>query len=94
MARRIIFIVSLFLALGLMCRGAAWLAFTKGEADDQLYLVKWASLMDPLVSDYAYEEYRQTDDLDALKRAIRLEPSKAVNHMYYGLMLIERLPRT
>jgi hypothetical protein len=85
MTRAFVFIVSLGLAPGIVCRDTAWLAFEKGEDRNDLSLVQMASRLDPFVSDHAYEEYRQADDLDALERAIRLEPAKPAYHMYYGL---------
>lgn len=93
MMRAVLFLASLLAAAGLLCRGAAWMAYERGSERGDVSLVRLASRLDPFVSDYAYEEYVQTDDLDALKRAIRLEPAKPVYHMYYGLMLIDRKPR-
>ena len=92
--RVVILFFSLIIAGGLICRGLAWLVFERGVERADVSLIKLAKRLDPWVSDYAYEEYVLTDDLAPLERAIRLEPTKPVYHMYYGLKLIDREPRT
>ena len=94
MTRALVFILSLVAAAGMVCRGMAWMDYEKGEDREELSLVRQAARLDPLVSEYAYEEYVQSGDLAALERAIRLEPTKPSYHMFYGLKLIEREPRT
>ena len=86
--------LSLCFIVLLVCAGAAELALEQGKAGHNPALLKTAQRLNPWVSRYAYEDYRMTGDLAALRRAMQLEPSLPAYHMYYGLALLKRKPRT
>lgn len=87
-------ILSLCFIVLLTCVGGAELAFQLGRSGKNAVLLKVARKINPLVSSYAYEDYRMTDDLEALRQAMRLEPTRPAYHMYYGLALLKQTPRT
>ncbi len=74
--------------------GGAELVFQRGKAGKDPALLQVAQKLNPLVSEYFYEDYRLTGDIKALRRAIQLEPTKPAYHMYYGLALLKQSPRT
>lgn len=86
--------LSLCFIVLLACVGGAELAFEHGKAGQNIALLKTARRINPLVSDYAYEDYRITGDLAALRQAMRLEPTRPAYPMYYGLALLKAKPRT
>ena len=94
MLRILILIFSVVVLFLLVCEGGADLAFNRAVEEKDLNSLKVAQVLNPFVSDYFYEEYRQTHDLAALRRAISLEPVKPAYHMYYGLALLDLAKRT
>ncbi len=92
--RSLVIVFSLLFAALLLCTGAGEFFFLKGQADKNAGFIKQAQQLNPLVSDYFYEEYRLTGHINALHQAIRLEPTKPQYHMYYGLAVLKPLPRT
>lgn len=92
--RWMILALSLCFVLLVVCTGSAELACQQGVAEKNIEKVKLAEKLDPLTSEYAYENYRLSGDLEALRRAIRLELTKPAYHMYYGLALLKRTSRT
>ena len=86
--------LSLCFIVLLACVGGAEFAYQQGKAGQNIALLRTAERLNPLVSDYAYEDYRVTGDLKALQRALRLEPTRSAYHMYYGLALLQCKPRT
>ena len=92
--RLIVLALSLCFIVLLVCVGGAELVFQKGKAEQNAALLKTAQRLNPLASDYAYEEYRVTGDLETLRRAMRLEPTRPAYHMYYGIALLKAKPRT
>ena len=89
-----LFAASLCFVLLLVCAGGAELACRQGKAGRNIELLKIAEKLNPFASDYAYKNYRLTGDLQALCRAMRLEPTRPAYHMYYGLALLKAKPRT
>lgn len=92
--RSVLFVLSLCFVVLLVCVGGAELACQQGKAGRNITLIKMAEKLDPFVSDRAYEDYRLTGDLRALRRAMSLEPTRPAYHMYYGLALLRSKPRT
>lgn len=92
--RTILFVLSLCFLVLLVCVGSAELLLQQGKAGRNMELLKMAEKLNPFVSDYAYEDYRLSGDLQALLRAMRLEPTRPAYHMYYGLALLKSKPRT
>ncbi len=82
-----------FMILILMAGGAEFLC-ARGQALNDTGLIRQAQRLNPLVSEYFYEEYRLSGRIDALKAAIRREPIKPAYHMYYGLVILKQVPRT
>jgi hypothetical protein len=92
--RFVVSALSLCFIVLLVCVGGAEFAYQQGKAGQNAALIRMAERINPLVSDYAYEDYRVTGDLGALRRALRLEPTRPAYHMYYGLALLQSKPRT
>ncbi|MBF0331916.1 MAG: hypothetical protein HQL17_08280 [Candidatus Omnitrophica bacterium] len=92
--RNIFIICSIILLVLLVCIGGAEVVFRNAVTHKDLPGIKLAQRLDPLVSEYFYEEYRLTGDLEALQKAMDLEPTKPAYHMYYGLALMELPVRT
>ena len=90
----LIIIFVLICSLFLIDLSSAEIIFHCAVISKNVKLFKMAQRLNPFVSDYAYEEYRLTGDVDTLLHAIALEPTKAAYHMYYGLALLQRHPRT
>ena len=92
--RLAIWVLSICFMVLLACVGGAELAFQHGKAGKNPAFLEAAQRLNPFVSDYAYEDYRLTGDLEALRRAMRLEPTRPAYPMYYGLALLKAKPRT
>ena len=92
--RWVILILSLCFTVVVMCVGGAKLACQQGVTEKNIEKIRLAEKLDPLASEYAYENYRLSGDLEALRRAMRLEPTKPAYHMYYGLVLLKQASRT
>jgi hypothetical protein len=92
--RIVVAVLSLCFILLLASVGGAELAFQQGVAQKNPELLRVAEHLNPLVSVYFYEDYRLTGDLAKLRRAMRLEPTRPAYHLYYGLALLKRKPRS
>ena len=86
--------LSLCFIVLLACVGGAEFAYQQGKAGQNAALLRTARWLNPLASDYAYEDYRMTGNIEALRWAMRIEPSRPAYHMYYGLALLKCKPRT
>jgi len=89
-----IVILSLCYLIFLVCICRAEVLFHKAMDTKDIELLAQAQHLNPFSSEYFYGEYRLDHNLSALVHAIQLEPTKAAYHMYYGLELLERVPRT
>jgi hypothetical protein len=92
--RSFVVILSLCFVLILACVGGAELACQYGVAQKNPGLLKVAQRLNPLNSVYFYEDYRLTGNLEALRQAMRLEPTRPSYPMYYGLALLKQKIRT
>jgi hypothetical protein len=92
--KRFIIILSLCYLIFLACIGGAEFLFHKGMDTKDSRFLQEAQRLNPFSSEYFYGEFRLNHNVKALVHAIRLEPTKAAYHMYYGLALLERVPRT
>ncbi|MFH0984185.1 MAG: hypothetical protein V1882_01465 [Candidatus Omnitrophota bacterium] len=92
--RTVLFALSFCFIVLLVCAGSAELLFLQGKSGRNIELLKTAEKLNPLASDHAYEVYRLTGDLGALRRAMSLESTRPAYHMYYGLSLLKSKPRT
>jgi hypothetical protein len=92
---RIVFVaLSLIFVFLVVCVGGAELFARQATARKDVQGIRIARMLNPFSSEYIYEEYQMAGDADLLIQAIRLEPTKAAYHMYYGLALLDRSPRT
>jgi hypothetical protein len=92
---KIVTIVVSLIFLGLLIFfGTAEHLFRQSMAKGDVQLIRQAQRLNPFSSRYAYHEYRLTGDIDALRRAIILEPTRPAYHMYYGLAQFKLLKRT
>ena len=92
--RIFIIISSLIIFFILAFVGSAEIVFENAQSQKNVKLFKMAEGLNPFVSEYFYEDYELTKDINALRQAMRLEPTKPAYHMYYGLALIDQKPRT
>ncbi len=92
--RSVLFVLSLCFVVLLVCVGSAELLLQQGKDGRNIKLLKMAGKLNPFFSEYAYEDYRLSGDLQALRRAMSLEPTRPAYHMYYGLALLKARPRT
>lgn len=86
--------VSLFFLGLLVFLGTAELLFRQGMGKRDLALIRQAQRFNPFSSRYPYQEYRLTGNIEAMRRAVRLEPVRPAYHMYYGLAQFNRSVRT
>ena len=63
--------------------------YQTGKAQKDAGKLKIACILNPFFSDYQYELFNYTKDLESIKTAIALEPLKPLYHMSYGLELVE-----
>lgn len=94
MIRGAVVVISLFFFGLLVFVGAAEHLFRQGMGKGDVRLIRQAQRFNPFSSRYAYQEYRLTGDIDALRRAITLEPTRPAYHMYYGLAQFKMPGRT
>jgi hypothetical protein len=92
--RIFIIALSLIYILFLTCISGAEILFYKAMETKDVKILKQAQHLNPFSSEYYYGEYQLTHHVKPLVHAIRLEPTKAAYHMYYGLSLLRRVPRT
>lgn len=88
----IVFSLVYVVAMACVCGGD--LLFQKAMAANDVKMLKKAQKLNPLSSEYFYGEYRMTGDIKALVHAMRLEPTRAAYHAYYGLALLKDASRT
>lgn len=94
MFRKILIVTATLLIAAGAAIGTAQILFELGKRDRDLLLIKSAQALYPLSSDYYFEDYVISSDVNALRKAISLEPSKPLYHLELGNAFLSSQNRT